>query len=76
MYGPAQERGHLLAVQRYGPLRSVSIEVSHGKDAADSVGGKTLVDWQFIAVLVKDFRMDFKNQSVDDKLLFLALRSA
>ena len=76
MHGPAQESRHLLAIQHYGLLRSVSIVVGHGEDATGSVGSKALVDRQFIAVLVKDFRMDFKNQSVDDKLLFLALRSA
>ena len=61
MYGPAQERGHLFAVQRHGLLCPVTIEVGHSEDAADPVGGKASVDRQFIAILVKDLCMDFKN---------------
>lgn len=68
MYGPAQERGNLFAVQRHGLLHTV--KVGHGKDATDAVGGKASVDQQLIAVLIKDFCMDFKGQCVDDKLLF------
>ena len=51
-------------------LCSVTVKVGHGEDAAYSVGSKASVDRQFIAVLIKDFGMDFKNQCVDDKLLF------
>lgn len=58
------------AIQRENLFCAVCIKVGHSKGTTDTVRRETLIDRDFISVLIQNVAMDFKNQRIDNKLLF------